>query len=172
MRRKLAFKLLGTYLIFGFLILFILTTVSEESIHTYLKKQEAPRLYRQAVSIASDFKHNVNNEFTSDKVDTQLPPAQNMILYSSEMETYLSRVQTSLKIVGTYQNAKIWITDSSGNLFLDSSNPTVYEHALSQKPYAILEFDILDFENSYYQTGTFYKNFTEETLTGSVWDFQ
>uniref|UniRef100_UPI00405706EA sensor histidine kinase n=1 Tax=Agathobacter sp. TaxID=2021311 RepID=UPI00405706EA len=148
MKRTLAFKLLSGYISFGFIILFILTTFSEESIHTYLKKHEAQQLYREAASIADDFETNFSQ--------TQLLP---------ETREYPFCIQAALNLVGTYLDCDIWVADSSGNLYLDSSNSNVYLHALSGTPYSIPDFDISDFGNSYYRTGTFYGNFSEETMT-------
>lgn len=155
MKRTLAFKLLSGYIFFGFIILFILTTFSEESIRTYLKKQEAQQLYREAASIADDFAYHF-----SQMQPTFLEPHTNATGSST-----LLPLQTAFNIVGTYLDSEIWVTDVSGNLFLDSSNPNIYLQALSESPYSISNFDISDFGNSYYQTGTFYENFSEETLT-------
>lgn len=175
MKRTLAFKLLGGYLFFGLLILIILTTFSEESIHTYLKEHEAQQLYREATSIAEDFEQYFSETLFSLEEDSsnRRNPSNSSMLFTigspeyntSEPEQSLLSFQTALNMAGSYLNSEIWVTDISGNLFFDSSNPNRYSQALLGIPYSILDFHISDFGNSYYQTGTFYEHFSEETLT-------
>lgn len=54
MKRTLAFKLLSGYTFFGAIILFILTTFSEESIYIYLETLETQKHYPNATLLATD----------------------------------------------------------------------------------------------------------------------
>lgn len=142
MKRTLYLKLLGSYLIFGFIVLMLLGTFGQNATDEYLKQNEAQKLYREASVIASDLK----GYFSSDSIS--LPDMQN-----------------ELEIVGGYLSSRIWIVDSQGNLLLDSSNPNVYMQSLQQVRKHIEGFSLADFGNTYYQIGDFYDNFSQETLS-------
>jgi len=142
MKRTLFLKLLGSYLIFGFIVLMLLSTFSQHATDEYLKQREATKLYREASVLASDFKDSFSEETIS-----------------------LSDMQHELEILGGYLSSKIWITDSYGNLLLDSSDSSIYLLTINNQSPSIKGFSISDFGNTYYQTGYFYEHFDEETLT-------
>lgn len=142
MKHTLYLKLLGSYLLFAVVALFLLSTYTQTMAEKHILQNEAQRLYREATIMSSDYKKS----FTSEKIS--LPDMQN------EME-----------IIGGYLGSEIWIIDSQGTILLNSANPEVYKQ-ISQIPiYLVKEFDIADFDNTYYQVGSFYENFKEDTLT-------
>ena len=142
MKRTLYLKLLISYSLFGIIALILLGTFNQNAIDNFLKQKDAQRLYRESSIIAS----NLKNSFS----DTSIS---------------LPDMQKELEILGGYLSARIWIMDSNGNLLLDSQNPSIYTLTQSQITFPIDGFQISDFGNSYYQTGTFYDYFTEKNLT-------
>ena len=142
MKPTLTLKFLLSYLIFGFLILILLGTFTQNATDEFLKQNDAKKLYREATLIAKDLKHS----FSVDSVS-------------------LPDMQSELEIIGGYLSCEVWIVDSQGNLLLDSSNPNVYLSAINGPAPSIKDFTISDFGNTYYQTGTFYENFSQDTLS-------
>ena len=141
MKRRLYFKLLGSYLLFAAVAIVLLSIFTQEVTDAYLTENAAQNLYRESSIIASDLK----SYFTSDKAQ-------------------LSEVQDDLAIVDRYLSAEIWIIDTKGNMLLRSSMPYVQSVAQTN-PVSIEGFNITHFGNSYYQKGTFYDSFDEDTLT-------
>lgn len=142
MKRTLYPKLLGSYLIFGIIVLMLLGTFTQTATDEYLKQNDAKKLYREATLIASELKGNIS----SDSVSFQ-------------------DMQEKLEIIGGYLSCEIWIMDSQGNLLLDSSDPNICKYTLAEKTVPIEGFNVSDFGNTYYQTGDFYDNFSAETLS-------
>lgn len=142
MKRTLYLKLLGSYLLFGIIVLLLLSTFSQQAVDTYLENNEASRLYRESTIIASNLKNNFSDNTVS-----------------------WDELQNEMQIFGGYLSSEIWIVDSYGNLLLDSSNPSIIVQTMTLESPAIEGFRIADFGNTYYQTGTFYEQFNEETLT-------
>ena len=141
MKRTLFLKLLGSYLAFVLLTLVLLGTFTQTIAENYLKKNQAEKLYRESTVIASELRK-----------DFSTPDA-------------LPNLQNELEIVAGYMGAEIWIMDNQKNLLIDSSDYRVYQHASLRAPMKLTSFNISDFENVYYQVGTFYENFLEPTLT-------
>lgn len=151
MKNSLYVKLLISYLIFGILATIVLCTFSQHMTVRHLTMSEEQRLYREATVIANGYAANYFNAGMS-----------------------VEDLQEQLEIVSAYTSAEIWILDGYGHLFLNSSDRTIIEDTdafLSNQDstdttHVMIEgFDIQDFGNRYYQIGTFYDNFVEETLT-------
>lgn len=75
--------------------------------------------------------------------------------YSQIMD--LNDFQMHLSVLSKHSDTTIWIMDVKGNILLDSSE--------KHKRDTIVGFEILDFGNNYYRTGTFYDFFPEEMLS-------
>lgn len=142
MKPTLTLKFLLSYLVFGLLILILLGTFTQHATDEFLIQNDAKKLYREANLIAGDLKQN----FSADSIS-------------------LPDMQKELEIVGGYLSCQIWIVDIHGNLFLDSSNPNISLKAKGNYTASIENFNISDFGNTYYQIGTFYENFSQDTLS-------
>lgn len=142
MKRKIHIKLLVCYLAFAVLAIGLLSTLTQNLTNQFLRQNEAQQMYREATLIASDLKDAFHQD-----------------------SKQLFDMQKSLEVSAKYMSSEIWIIDVNGNLFFDSNTPSVFNHASQGKPKQIQAFNIQDFGNSYYQTGTFYENFLEDNLT-------
>lgn len=146
MKRRLYLKLLLSYILFFILALLIVNTFTHKQTVNYLEKTEAARLYREAnlisVNYATNYYRNANS---------------------------LESIQTELETLSSYLSSDIWMVSSGGILLLDSSDSTVAKNVASADltlPLQFIEgFDIGDFGNKYYKTGTFYDSYTEDVLT-------
>lgn len=141
MKRRLYAKLFGSYLIFALIAIIFLSAFSQTITDLYLIENTAQNLYRESTVIATDLK----SAFAADTIE-------------------LPDVQVQLEIVGRYLSSEIWVIDTSGNILMNSANESIRTLAQSN-PIQIPDFDISDFGNHYFQKGTFYGSFEEETLT-------
>ena len=141
MKRTLFLKLLGSYLFFALLALLLLGTFTQTIAENYLKKNQAEKLYRESTVMASELRKDFSN-----------PEG-------------FPDIQDELEIVAGYMGAEIWVIDSQKNLLIDSSDNSVYFLATHRKPRVLEDFNVADFGNAYYQVGTFYDSFQEDTLT-------
>lgn len=142
MKRKLHLKLLASYLIFAVIAIALLSTLTQNMTNQFLKENEAQQMYRESTLMASDLKE----VFLEDS-------------------TKLKDMRQSLEAAAKYMSAEIWIIDVHGNLYFDSNTSSVQIYAEQGSPKVLEKFNIQDFGNGYYQTGTFYDSFREDTLT-------
>ena len=142
MKRTIYLKLLGSYLLFAVLALFLLSTFTQSIAENYLKKSEAEKLYRESTIMASSFRKDFSNS-----------------------QSLLLDMQDELEIIAGYMGAEIWIIDNQKNRLMDSSDPVVLDMAALHEPKTIDAFNVADFGNTYYQIGTFYDFFQNDTLT-------
>ena len=142
MKRKIHLKLLACYLAFAVLAIGLLSTLTQNMTNQFLRENEAQQMYREATLIASDLKDAFHKE-----------------------SKQLSDMRKSLEASAKYMSAEIWIIDVHGNLYFDSNTPSIFKLTEQGTPKKMESFNIQDFGNSYYQTGTFYESFREDTLT-------
>lgn len=135
MKRTLYLKLIGGYLIFILLSFLAVTLFMYQRTYQHLEQAEATDLYRKATAISASYGSNY---------------------YSHALTQEEFHLQ--LATLSTYSKSTIWIMDTKGNITIDSSKS--FNTAKS-----IADFNILDFGNKYYQIGTFYSSFSEDTLT-------
>jgi len=135
MKRTLYLKLVSGYLIFILLSFLAVTLFMYQSTYQHLEQQEATNLYREASAISSSYGGNY---------------------YSHALTPDDFRLQ--LATLSNYSKAVIWIMDTKGNINIDSSKN-------SSTVKSIENFNILDFGNKYYQIGTFYNSFSQDTLS-------
>ena len=100
-----------------------------------MEKKEAASLYRESALISSNYAGN----------------------YFSKAMT-LDEIQTQLSTLSTYLSSEIWIVDTRGSIILNTAAPGC-------DPTPVPGFNITDFGSRYYQTGTFYSQFTSEMLS-------
>lgn len=137
MKHTLYPKLLAGYLMYGVIGFIIITTFTYHITFDFIEKREASSLYRESALISSSYAEN----------------------YFSKSMT-LEEIQTQLATLSTYLSGEIWIVDTHGNIILNTAKPT-----LTKSSELIPNFDIRDFGSKYYQVGTFYDEFSEETLS-------
>ena len=136
MKRTLYSKLLAGYLLYGLTGFIIVATFTYHTTFRFLTQQEAASLYREATLISSDY-------------------AQNYFSLSITLE----QLQKQLSALSSYLSSEIWIVDTRGTLLLNTaSDPDIPDNQIP-------DFDITDFGSRYYQTGTFYQCFPNETLS-------
>lgn len=137
MKHTLYPKLLAGYVMYGVIGFIIITTFTYHITFDFIEKKEASSLYRESALISSSYAEN----------------------YFSKSMT-LEEIHTQLAALSTYLSGEIWIVDTHGNIILNTAKPTLTESSES-----ILNFDVTDFGSKYYQVGTFYNEFSEETLS-------
>ncbi len=142
MKHRLYFKLLGSYLLFAAIAILFLSTFTHNTADLYVMEKEAQQLHRESSLIASDYRARLTSPDLS-----------------------LKDTQDELEKLSVYLSAEIWIIDVHGKILIDSSNPFAYTLATSHNPMMVDGFNVADFGSSYYQTGSFYENFKEDTLT-------
>lgn len=137
MKKKLYRKLLIGYILFGILGFIVVSTFSSHFLLAHMQDKEADRLYKETNLIASSY---ANNYFNDDLT--------------------LSDLHDLLSALDTYLASEIWIMDTDGTILINSREPINVESATK-----IDSFNILDFGNKYYMTGSFYDSFEEQQLT-------
>lgn len=122
---------------YGVIGFLIITTFTYHVTFDFIEKKEAASLYRESALISSSYAEN----------------------YFSKSMT-LEEIRTQLSTLSGYLSSDIWIVDTRGNIILNTAKPT-----LAESVEAILDFDVTDFGSKYYQVGTFYDQFSSETLS-------
>lgn len=140
MKNALYFKFIMTYIILGILGTIMISTVGSSMIQEKIMEKTGESLYKEAISIAS---YQANADY-SDPEDAE--------------SSY-----NNLKILSTYQNARILILSASGAPLIDTERPR------TQDPYKPLEgFDPAAAGTDYYHVGDFYGYFAEDMLNCMV----
>ena len=142
MKKSIYMKFLFCYAVYGILAFVVVFTFTQFSTLKYLQRKEAQRLYRESALIAADYAAEY---------------------YKSSIT--LDDFQKHMEIVSEYMSAEVWIVDNSGNILVDSSDPTIVHKAASAKYEKIKNFDIANFGNTYSTIGDFYGYFNEDTMT-------
>ncbi len=136
LRRTLYLKFLAAYLLFGFLCVITIATVTSELTLRHLTRERADSLYREASLVSSRYA-------------TQI--------YEDWANVEIARAQ--LRAIDAYISAPIWLINNSGKVIFNSREEEGEE---SEQVYS--EFDPTS-SGSYYMTGDFYGAFDEETLS-------
>ena len=144
MKHTIYTKLLISYLIYGVVAFLIICTFTQRLITNHMEKQEASNLYREASVIASDYASEYFNSSMS-----------------------LNDFQNHMKIISGYMDAKVWVVSPSGEVLMDSDDPSIGRHMSENDsdPVIIDDFDVADFGSSYYMIGDFYGSFDHDMLS-------
>lgn len=140
MKKVLYVKFLAIYAVFGILSFFVISTFGSWLIENQLIRQTSDALYKEAYSIASS----------------------NPVKYFSKFSS-LEDLHNSLQNVATYQNAQIWILDTSGNVLINTAKTLNPEN-----PDSIPGFDPAAFGPKYYEISHFYNQLESEHLNVMV----
>lgn len=136
MRRMLYLKLLIGYVLFAILSFLTIATFTSHFTLNYIEKDTASSLYREAKLLASNFAANY---------------------YQGAMT--LEDVSSHFSAISVYLDADIWVVDPNGKILIQSHSDSVPSSGMVE------EFDITAFGTSYYQVGSFFGVFSEDTLT-------
>lgn len=140
MKKVLYVKFLAIYAVFGFLSFFVISTFGSWLIENQLIRQTSDALYKEAYSIASS----------------------NPVKYFSKSSSP-ENLHNSLQNVATYQNAQVWILDTSGNVLINTAKTLNPEN-----PDSIPGFDPAAFGPKYYEISHFYNQLESEHLNVMV----
>lgn len=137
MRSTLYLKFIVIYIIFGFLSIFTVATLTSQIISTRLERETGEKLYKEAALIASEY----------------MPGYFTETLSSSD-------VQVQMNGMKTYLESDIWLTDIDGKLLRSSqrkSSPV--------RPTEIADFNPAETGNSQYIIGDYHGYFPEDVIT-------
>ena len=137
MKRTLYPKFLAGYVMYGLIGFFIITTFTYRMTYRFLEMREAAGLYRESALISSSYAEHY---------------------FSQSMS--LEEIQAPLTALASYLSGEIWIVDTRGAVLLNTAKPET-----ADTPEVIPDFSVTDFGNKYYQTGTFYGQFSSEQLS-------
>ena len=136
LRKTLYLKFLAAYLLFGFLCVITIATVTNERTLDHLTRERADSLYKEASLVSARYA-------------TQI--------YEDRASVEIARAQ--LRAIDTYISAPIWLINNNGKVIFNSRNADDVEVS---EVYS--DFDPTS-SGSYYMTGDFYGAFDEETLS-------
>ena len=131
---KLYWKFLLGYIAAGIAGFVIIATLSTSLTDKYLIESRSRTLYDEAALIANTY----STIYASDEIDSSSSAPQ-------------------IKAIATFLNAQIWVVDSDGLIFVDSSDER--EGAL------ISGFNPVATGNKFYQVGNYFNSFEEDVLS-------
>lgn len=139
MKSTLYLKFIIIYIIFGFLSLFLVATLTSQLILSGIENSTYSSLYQEANLVATDYLSDYFNE------EQRAPDS--------------STIHTQLEAMKLYTNASFWFVDTQGNLIaashLDGTTvPTVIE-----------DFNPTENGTKRYQIGDYHGYFDEEMIT-------
>ena len=137
MRSTLYVKFIIIYILFGFLSLFTVATLTSTLTMSKLKSETTSKLYREASLIANDYLPGYFSETTS-----------------------LSAVRTQLEGMRNYLGCTIWFVDQDGKLITSAKTENAYV-----APLEIESFNPAEGGSSQYLIGTYHDYFTEDVIT-------
>lgn len=137
MKSTLYLKFIIIYIIFGFLSVFTVATLTSGLASAPLRKSVCASLYKEANMVASDY----------------LPG------YFSEQLT-LNNVHTQLSGMETHLNAAVWFVDREGHMITSAQSEDFLP-----APSAIEEFNPAEAGNSKYLIGDYHGYFNDDVIT-------
>lgn len=137
MKRKLLFRMIASYLIFGVLGFVIISVFTASYNQNYLEKHFAASLRRESSSIAESFGSSY---------------------YDSDMT--LTEFQEQLDTLSRYLDADIYIVNTVGHILAEAS-----DRADTDSASGFENFNILDFGNKNYTIDDFYGHYGEDVLS-------
>ena len=107
----------------------------------HMTTEKADTLYREAALLSTDYAEDY---------------------YRSKTASSLETIHSHLSAIATYLDAEIWMIDIDGKVILDTGKKLVDPE---ENTHIVEEFDPTSFGTSYYMTGDFFDEFSEETLS-------
>lgn len=136
MKRMLYLKLLVGYVVFAILSFLTIATFTSHFTLNYIEKDTASTLYRESKLLASNYATNY---------------------YRGTMT--LEDISSHFSAVSVYLDADIWVVDKNGNILIKSKSESAPASG------AVEGFDITAFGTKYYQIGSFFNIFSDDTLS-------
>lgn len=136
MRSTLYLKFIVTYIIFGFLCLFVTATLASQLTLSRLEDKTGKELYKNATVVATEY----------------LPE-----YYAGNISA--SAVQTQFIGMRNYMDASVWLVDTEGKMVMSATSRNAYA------PYQIHDFDPTELGNKQYLVGTYHDYFDEDMIS-------
>lgn len=130
-------KFIIVYIIFGFLSIFTVATLTSELTYSNMKNTTASTLYKDANLVANEFLYGY---------------------FSGSLTT--AQIYSQLHGMESYLDATLWLVDKEGNL-ITATRPDHYPAAPSE----IEDFDPAESGSNTYQEGTYHGYFDEDVIT-------
>lgn len=137
MRSTLYLKFIIVYIVFGFLSIFTVATLTSHLVMNRVEDRTSSSIYREASMFSSDY---LPGYFTG--------------------ELTVSSVKKQLSGMQDYIEATIWFVERDGTLIASSS---VKEHPIA--PSTITDFNPIENGSSLYSVGTYHDFFDEKVMT-------
>ncbi|MDR1800300.1 MAG: HAMP domain-containing protein [Lachnospiraceae bacterium] len=137
MRSTLYLKFILIYIVFGFLSIFSVATLTSSLFDSTLLNDASASMYRSANLLASNY----------------LPDYFDSRLTVRDLNAQIGSLQVS-------SNGAVWFVDKEGNM-IASSTPAGYPSA----PYNIADFNPAETGNKKYLTGNYHYYFTQDVIT-------
>lgn len=141
MKLSIYVKFILIYLVAAILSFIFVTEGTSHMIMNHMTTEKADILYQEARLLSTNYAQNY---------------------YESQTGSSLETVHSHLNAIAMYLNADIWMIDIDGQVILKSGEKLVFPNL---SPYVIDDFDPTSFGTSYYMTGNFFGEFSEETLS-------
>ncbi len=143
MKSTLYLKFLVIYIIFGFVAIFTIATLSSELVESRLESEEIDHLNQQASVLGSSF---LVSYFDADTLAFNEESI-------TQLKVFLQGIRTSL-------DASVWFVDSQGNMIVYSITP-----GSSTPPTTIEDFNPIESGSSPSLSGYYHGYLNEESLT-------
>ncbi|MCI6060900.1 MAG: ATP-binding protein [Dorea sp.] len=137
MKSTLYPKFILVYLVFAFMSIFTVATLTENLVSEPLEEKTSSDMYREATLVANDYL----TRYFSDQIS------------SADVHLQLNAIESQL-------NAAVWFVDRDGNL-ISSAQSDSYPAA----PTAIDNFDPAESGSAQYQTGDYHGYFSKDVIT-------
>ena len=134
-------KFILIYVVAAILSFVFVTEGTSRMIMEHMTTEKADTLYREAALLSTDYAEDY---------------------YRSKTASSLETIHSHLNAIATYLDAEIWMIDIDGKVILDTGKKLVDPE---ENTHIVEEFDPTSFGTSYYMTGDFFDEFSEETLS-------
>ena len=134
-------KFILIYVVAAILSFVFVTEGTSRMIMDHMTTEKADTLYREAALLSTDYAEDY---------------------YRSKTASSLETIHSHLSAIATYLDAEIWMIDIDGKVILDTGKKLVDPE---ENTHIVEEFDPTSFGTSYYMTGDFFDEFSEETLS-------
>lgn len=134
-------KFILIYVVAAILSFVFVTEGTSRMIMDHMTTEKADTLYREAALLSTDYAEDY---------------------YRSKTASSLETIHSHLNAIATYLDAEIWMIDIDGKVILDTGKKLVDPE---ENTHIVEEFDPTSFGTSYYMTGDFFDEFSEETLS-------
>lgn len=141
MKRSIYTKFIFIYIIAAILSFLLVSVGTSRLILDHIITEKAETLYKEASLLSTDYAEDY---------------------YRSRTASSLEPVHAHLNAIATYLSVDIWMIDLDGKVILEAGKKLVDPE---KNNHILHHFDPTSFGNSYYMTGDFFKEFSEETLS-------